>query len=70
MQSSTSIRKQALESVKLKQVVSINTKDVPWKRQYLKNSSMKQSHQKKITKKEQKELKKQQKDRRNRKYGH
>lgn len=70
MQSSTSIRKQALESVKLKQVASINTKDVPWKRQYLKNSSMKQSHQKKITKKEQKELKKQQKDRRNRKYGH
>ena len=70
MQSSTSIRKQALESVKLKQVASINTKDVPWKRQYLKNSNMKQSHQKKITKKEQKELKKQQKDRRNRKYGH
>ena len=70
MQSSTSIRKQALESVKSKQVASINTKDVPWKRQYLKNSSMKQSHQKKITKKEQKELKKQQKDRRNRKYGH
>ena len=70
MQSSTSIRKQALESVKLKQVASINTKDVSWKRQYLKNSSMKQSHQKKITKKEQKELKKQQKDRRNRKYGH
>ena len=70
MQSSTSIRKQALESVKLKQVASINTKDVLWKRQYLKNSSMKQSHQKKITKKEQKELKKQQKDRRNRKYGH
>ena len=70
MQSSTSIRKQALESVKLKQVASINTKDVPWKRQYLKNSSMKQSHQKKITKKELEELKKQQKDRRNRKYGH
>ena len=70
MQSSTSIRKQALESVKLKQVASINTKDVLWKRQYLRNSSMKQSHQKKITKKEQKELKKQQKDRRNRKYGH
>ena len=70
MQSSTSIRKQALESVKLKQVASINTKDVPWKRQYLKNSSMKQSHQKKITKKELEELKKQQKDRRNRKYGY
>ena len=70
MQSSTSIRKQALESVKSKQVASINTKDVLWKRQYLRNSSMKQSHQKKITKKEQKELKKQQKDRRNRKYGH
>ena len=70
MQSSTSIRKQALESVKLKQVASINTKDVPWKRQYLKNTSMKQSHQKKITKKELEELKKQQKDRRNRKYGH
>lgn len=31
---------------------------------------MKQSHQKKITKKELEELKKQQKDRRNRKYGH
>jgi len=70
MQSSTSIRKQALVSVKSKQVASINTKDVLWKRQYLKNSSMKQSHQKKITKKEQKELKKQQKDRRNRKYGY
>ena len=41
-------KKQALESVKLKQVASINTKDVSWKRQYLKNSSMKQSHQKKI----------------------
>ena len=70
MQSSTSIRKQALESVKSKQVASINTKDVLWKRQYLRNSSMKQSHQKKITKKELEELKKQQKDRRNRKYGH
>ena len=31
---------------------------------------MKQSHQKKITKKELEELKKQQKDRRNRKYGY
>ena len=70
MQSSTSIRKQALESVKSKQVASINTKDVLWKRQYLRNSSMKQSHQKKITKKELEELKKQQKDRRNRKYGY
>ena len=70
MQSSTSIRKQALESVKSKQVAPINTKDVLWKRQYLRNSSMKQSHQKKITKKELEELKKQQKDRRNRKYGH
>jgi len=70
MLSSTSIRKQALVSVKSKQVASINTKDVLWKRQYLRNSKMKQTHKKKITKKELKELKKQQKDRRNRKYGY